>query len=133
MAISMDDGPYLYTSAVLDIFKNMNVSATFFVVANNGGKGEIDVTAPYPSLIQRMITEGHQVGSHTYSHQDLSLITPQQRHDQIVKNEMVLTNILGYFPTYLRPPYFDCNQACYTDLQGLGYHVVSCRRKSGFH
>jgi peptidoglycan/xylan/chitin deacetylase (PgdA/CDA1 family) len=124
LALTLDDGPYLYTSQVLDILKAANVSATFFVVANNGGKGEIDITNPYPSIIRRMILEGHQVGSHSFSHQDLSTCTAQQRHDQIVKNERVLANILGFFPAYLRPPYYDCSVACYTDLLALGYHVV---------
>jgi peptidoglycan/xylan/chitin deacetylase (PgdA/CDA1 family) len=48
-----------------------------------------------------MINEGHQVASHTWSHQDLSAITKEQRYDQMVRLEMALTNIIGKFPTYV--------------------------------
>jgi peptidoglycan/xylan/chitin deacetylase (PgdA/CDA1 family) len=41
VAITLDDGPYLYTIAALDTLKAAGVKATFFVVADNGGKGEV--------------------------------------------------------------------------------------------
>lgn len=126
VALTFDDGPYIYTSALLDILKSKGVKATFFLVGNNGGKGQInDPKTGYPALIQRMFNEGHQIGSHTWSHADLSTLNRQQRYDQVVKNEIALTDILGFFPTYLRPPYESCNADCLNDLRDLGYHVVS--------
>ncbi|KAJ5379660.1 uncharacterized protein N7496_002088 [Penicillium cataractarum] len=126
VALTFDDGPYIYTSALLDILKEKGVKATFFLVGNNGGKGQInDPKTGYPALIQRMYNEGHQVGSHTWSHADLSTLTRQQRYDQVVKNEIALTDILGFFPTYLRPPYESCNADCLNDLKDLGYHVAN--------
>lgn len=125
VALTFDDGPYLYTSDLLDLLKTKGVKATFFIVGNNGGKGQInDPKTGYPALIQRMYNDGHQIGSHTWSHQDLSTLTKQQRFDQISKNEIAINDILGFFPTYLRPPYMSCNADCLTDLGNLGYHVV---------
>lgn len=125
MALTFDDGPYIYTDAILDQLQAYGVKATFFVTGNNDGKGAIDnVDTPWPAVIQRMINEGHQVASHTWSHQDLSIITPAQRQDQIIKNEMALRNILGKFPTYLRPPYLSCSQECSDDLNRFGYHIT---------
>lgn len=124
VALTFDDGPYIYTSDLLDLLKTRGVKATFFIVGNNGGKGQInDPKTGYPALIQRMHKEGHQIGSHTWSHQDLSTLTRQQRYDQVIKNEMALADILGFFPTYLRPPYMSCNADCLADLEALGYHV----------
>jgi hypothetical protein len=62
----------------------------------------------------------------TPGRQDLSTINPQQRQDQIIKKEMALRNILGFFPTYMRPPYSDCTVAsgCEATLNTLGYHIV---------
>jgi hypothetical protein len=42
------------------------------------------------------------------------------------KNEMALRNIIGVFPTYMRPPYSSCTAACgcEADLQELGYHIT---------
>jgi peptidoglycan/xylan/chitin deacetylase (PgdA/CDA1 family) len=51
---------------------------------------------------QRMIAEGHQIASHTWSHQDLDTLDTATFHNQIYYNEMAFRNILGYFPTYLR-------------------------------
>ena len=92
----------------------------------NNGKGAIDdATTAWPAVISRMESSGHQVASHTWSHQDLSAITKEQRYEQLVKNEMALTNILGKFPTYMRPPYSSCTVAsgCQQDLADLGYVV----------
>jgi peptidoglycan/xylan/chitin deacetylase (PgdA/CDA1 family) len=126
VALTYDDGPSEYTAQLLDTLKTYGFKATFFITGNNNGKGEIDITAPYPDLIKRMIAEGHQVASHTWSHYSLSNITHDLRISQMVKNEMALNNIIGKWPTYMRPPYSDCTQAsgCWDDLKALGYHRV---------
>jgi hypothetical protein len=74
-------------------------------------------------VIKRMVAEGHQVASHTWSHQDLSIISDAQRYDQMVKNEMAIRNIIGKYPTYMRPPYSSCNAACQTVMKNLGYVI----------
>ncbi|KAF2471961.1 glycoside hydrolase/deacetylase [Lindgomyces ingoldianus] len=126
VAITYDDGPYTYTDGVLDQFKAYNARATFFITGININKGAIDNAAtPWPAVIRRMIADGHQVASHTWSHQDLSAITTAQRHDQMIKNEMAIRNIIGKFPTYMRPPYSSCTpqSGCQDDLNALGYHI----------
>jgi peptidoglycan/xylan/chitin deacetylase (PgdA/CDA1 family) len=95
----------------LDILKSYGFHATFFMTGNNNGKGEIYKTAPYPDLIQRMIAEGHQVASHTRSHYSLSNISHELRMEQMIKNEMAFNNIIGMWPTYMRPPYSDCTES----------------------
>lgn len=37
---------------------------------------------------------------------------------------MAFRNILGFFPTYMRPPYVDCDNACFSRLKTLGYHPI---------
>lgn len=126
VAITYDDGPYIYTDQLLDLFASYSAKATFFVTGINIGKGAIDNAATaWPAVIRRMYNEGHQVASHTWSHQDLSAITSQQRKDQMVHNEMAIRNILGKFPTYMRPPYSSCTAAsgCQADMAALGYVV----------
>jgi peptidoglycan/xylan/chitin deacetylase (PgdA/CDA1 family) len=89
-------------------------------------KGSIDdESTAWPALIRRMAAEGHQLASHTWSHQDLSAITKAQRHEQMVRLEMAMSNIIGKFPTYMRPPYSSCSAAsgCQQDMADLGYHV----------
>jgi len=127
VAITYDDGPYIYTNYVLDLFAQYKMKATFFVTGINNGKGAIDdASTPWPAVITRMDKEGHQVASHTWSHQDLSKITQQQRLDQMVRNEMAIRNIIQKFPTYMRPPYSSCDEAsgCWKDMKDLGYVVT---------
>ncbi|KAK7727058.1 hypothetical protein SLS57_003089 [Botryosphaeria dothidea] len=127
VALTYDDGPYIYTDGMLDVLKKYNAKATFFITGNNNGKGEIDNAANgWDTVIKRMYSEGHQIASHTWSHQDLSAITSAQRKDQMIKNEMALRNILGFFPTYMRPPYSSCTaeSGCEDDLKALGYHIT---------
>lgn len=73
-----------------------------------------------------MYSDGHQIASHTWSHADLSTITSARRRDEMVKNEMAFRNILGFIPTYMRPPYSSCTEAsgCQDDLAALQYHVI---------
>ncbi|KAL8909600.1 MAG: hypothetical protein Q9207_000098 [Kuettlingeria erythrocarpa] len=126
VALTYDDGPYLYTNQLLDTLKSYGFTATFFMTGNNLHKGPIDETEPYPSIIKRMIAEGHQVASHTWSHYSLSNIPSDVRKQQMVKNERAIANIIGKYPTYMRPPYSQCSQSsgCWADMKALGYHRV---------
>ncbi|MBR6191038.1 MAG: polysaccharide deacetylase family protein [Prevotella sp.] len=59
--LTFDDGPIPEsTPYILDILKEFNIKATFFVVGENVKR--------HPELYQRIIDEGHRVGNHTYNH-----------------------------------------------------------------
>ncbi|KAF2814977.1 glycoside hydrolase/deacetylase [Mytilinidion resinicola] len=127
VALTFDDGPYIYTSKVLDVLASYGAKATFFITGNNNGKGEIDIPANgYVPVIQRMHAENHQIASHTWTHLDLSAISAVDRKNQMYKNEMALRNILGFIPTYMRPPYSSCTpeSRCEADMKALGYHII---------
>lgn len=103
IAITYDDGPFQYTGDLLDIFKKYDARATFFINGNNKGKGQInDPNTPWSAIIQRMADEGHQIASHSWSHQNYSQITEEQFEKQIIWNEIAINDIVGFFPTYYR-------------------------------
>ncbi|KAF2865856.1 hypothetical protein BDV95DRAFT_599244 [Massariosphaeria phaeospora] len=127
VALTYDDGPFKgFTNHVLDVFKTYNAKATFFITGNNINKGQIDTDADFKATIQRMNAEGHHIASHTWTHLDLSAVTSLDRKQQMWKNEMALRNILGFIPTYMRPPYSSCTagSGCEKDMADLGYHVT---------
>ncbi|KAK4163498.1 hypothetical protein QBC43DRAFT_319744 [Cladorrhinum sp. PSN259] len=125
IALTFDDGPYLYTNDLLDKLKSYGAKATFFITGNNIAKGHInDPKTPYPAVIKRMHAEGHQVASHTWSHENASQLTNTQFTNQMVWNEIAINSILGFFPTYMRPPYSICPSSCQTVLSNLGYHAI---------
>ncbi|KAK2000074.1 glycoside hydrolase/deacetylase [Colletotrichum falcatum] len=122
IAVTYDDGPYIYTAAMLDAFKAHGAVATFFITGNNLGKGQINVK--YRDVIKRMVAEGHQVASHTWSHENLDQMTTVQRKNQMIYNEIALKDILGFYPTYMRPPYSICGTDCQKLMVDLGYHIT---------
>lgn len=61
MYLTFDDGPSVEnTNAVLDILKERNIKATFFVVGENVEK--------HPEVAKRIVEEGHTIGIHCYRH-----------------------------------------------------------------
>jgi peptidoglycan/xylan/chitin deacetylase (PgdA/CDA1 family) len=124
VAFTFDDGPYNYTSDLLAKLNVYGAKVTFMVTENNLGKGPIDTTPQWSSVIKQMIADGHQIASHTWSHQNLSSLDATTSNNYMIYNEMAFRNILGYFPTYMRPPYSECDTICQNRLKTLGYHVT---------
>jgi peptidoglycan/xylan/chitin deacetylase (PgdA/CDA1 family) len=72
-----------------------------------------------------MISGGHQVGSHTWSHADLATLTAAEITDQMAQLETAHVALIGKAPTYMRPPYLSTNDLAVSTLTTLGYHIVS--------
>ncbi|KAH8895470.1 polysaccharide deacetylase [Thozetella sp. PMI_491] len=127
VALTFDDGPYIYTSHVLDLLDQYGAKATFFVNGDNYGRGLIDDPATaWPDILRRMVNSNHQIGSHTWDHvADLSTTDAATRQDEMKKLEVALTNVLGHYPTYMRPPFASCNDVCQADMATMGYHVIN--------
>jgi peptidoglycan/xylan/chitin deacetylase (PgdA/CDA1 family) len=56
MALTFDDGPFIYTSHILDLLGQYNASATFFITGNNNGKSYFKV----PVVLEIIDTEVRQ-------------------------------------------------------------------------
>ncbi len=107
-----------------DVLAAHGAKATFFITGNNIGKGEIDIEQyGWPNLLRRMHKEGHQIAAHTWTHQNLSALNDTELEDQFHYVEMALRNVLGFIPTYWRPPYSSMNKATSNMAERLGYHV----------
>jgi len=124
VALTFDDGPYAYTSALLDLLAKNNAKATFFLNANNVDGLITDPAKGYISVVKRMFNEGHHIGSHSYTHANFDKISAEERRNEIIYNEIAIADIIGVFPTYFRPPYTACSGSCESDISALGYHVV---------
>jgi cellulose synthase/poly-beta-1,6-N-acetylglucosamine synthase-like glycosyltransferase/peptidoglycan/xylan/chitin deacetylase (PgdA/CDA1 family)/spore germination protein YaaH len=124
VAISFDDGPDPdWTPRILDVLKKYNVVGTFFMI---GEEAQENV-----GVMKRVYREGHEIGNHTFTHPDISEISPKQADLQLTLTERLFAAKLGVQPLYFRPPYSidqepDTNdQAAPIDrIQGLGYVVV---------
>ncbi|KAL2020810.1 hypothetical protein VTK56DRAFT_7903 [Thermocarpiscus australiensis] len=125
VALTFDDGPYIHTSHVLDLLDSYDAKATFFVNGENWSSDIDSASTPWPGILRRMDRSGHQIGSHTWSHVDLSSASSETRRYQISELEIALGNVLGKVPTYFRPPYGSCSADCLSDVGEMGYHVVN--------
>jgi peptidoglycan/xylan/chitin deacetylase (PgdA/CDA1 family) len=107
------------------VLASYNAKATFFITGNNMGKGQIDIEETgYPAILRRMHADGHQIAAHTWTHQNLTQMNEAQLINQMHYNEMAFRNVLGFFPTYMRPPYSECNETCQAIMKKLGYHIT---------
>ncbi|WP_042478764.1 polysaccharide deacetylase family protein [Bacillus ndiopicus] len=102
VALTFDDGPHpIYTPQLLDLLKEFDIKATFFVVGKNA--------QAYPTLIQRMYKEGHTIGVHHYQHTSNWLLLPFQVKKEIEQCARVIEQITGERPTLYRPPWGHLN------------------------
>lgn len=98
IALTFDDGPDpQWTPRVLDILREKGVKATFFVVGANAAR--------YPGLVQRIVSEGHTIGNHTYFHPNLSEITYERLLLELNATQRAVESIVGNSTLLFRPPY----------------------------
>ena len=99
IALTFDDGPHLeFTPNVLDLLKQFNVKATFFLIGKNAEK--------YPELVKQIIAEGHNVGSHSYAHtNNYGLLSRNEVTKDIMKSQKILFEITGLRVQFFRPPF----------------------------
>lgn len=124
LALTFDDGPWQYTSDLLDLLDREAARATFFVCGGNMADDQLTGHG-HPRLLRRMLHAGHQVGSHTWEHADLAVLPDTEVQMQMWRNERALVGVLGILPTYARPPYLSWGDATLGVLAALGYHVAS--------
>lgn len=126
VALTYDDGPGPYTEELLDILEANDVKATFFVNGNNNN-GPI-TEAKGAAAIKEVYANGHFIGSHTWSHADLATLSTEERRNEMDQLQDALGDLIGFTPTYMRPPYFSCPSDCLQDMVDFGYSVVSFSR-----
>lgn len=102
IALTFDDGPGRHTGRLLDLLSEEEVPATFYVI---GRSAELN-----PTLIARMAAEGHQVGGHTWSHPNLTTLTPEAVTEEL-RSTAAAIRAAGAEPSTVRAPYGALNEA----------------------
>lgn len=108
VALTFDDGPSsAYTPRVLDILRRYGVKATFFVLGENAARNR--------SILARAVAEGHEIGSHTWSHVKLTGTGTERILSEMNRTSEVIREAIGRYPSIMRPPYGATN----SNLQDL--------------
>ena len=127
VALSFDDGPDpKWTPKILDILKEKRVKGTFMLI---GAEAAENV-----GVMERIYREGHEIGNHTYTHPDISDISPRQLDLEVKLTERLFASKLGIQPLYFRPPY-DIDEEPDTDdqaepvvqIQNDGYTIIGSK------
>lgn len=103
VALTYDDGPSGYTPQLLDTLAREQASATFFMLGQYAASGA--------DTVRRVAAEGHEIGSHSMSHPDLTRLSAAAARAQVRDAATILEQISGAPVTTFRPPYGAVNGA----------------------
>ena len=98
IVLSFDDGPDdNYTPRILDILKEGNVPAAFFVIGLNAEKNL--------NILKRIYDEGHEIGNHSFSHPNLADISTERAELELKVTRKIIESVTGHTTLLFRPPY----------------------------
>ena len=89
------------TQTLLDILKEKEVKATFFLVG--------DWVDKYPESVKAIADAGHDVGNHSNTHAHLPQLSDDKIQSDLESCNSKIQQITGKCPTLFRPPYGDYN------------------------
>lgn len=97
VALTFDDGPGQYTDRLLDILAEKQAKATFFVVGPN--------VEAFPGVVRRAVSEGHQIGAHSWTHRQMTSQTADEVRGEITRTSDAVEAATGHPTSAMRPPY----------------------------
>ena len=110
IALTFDDGPHPHqTPRILDILNAHGIKATFFIVGENA--------VNYPSVVERIWREGHEIGNHTFSHDKIDV-------QEIESCENVIYELTEHKTKLFRPPQGFIDSTVKSASSHLGYEII---------
>lgn len=96
IALTFDDGPNkAYTNQILEVLKEYNAKATFFVIGENVKRD--------PTTLKKVHAEGHEIGNHTFTHPKLQNIDSFTLKKEITQTDKIVMKYITQKPIYFRP------------------------------
>lgn len=115
VAITFDDGPGKYTEEIVDILREHNSVATFFMLGER-----LDLVEP--EVLDELLTEGSTINSHSYSHSNFKKLPAESIKKDITDTKDKIYDITGgYEIRFFRPPYGSYND---TVKENVPYPLV---------
>jgi len=98
IAMTYDDGPHpKNTPRLLDMLRDRNIKATFYVIGRSVNM--------YPHIVRRIVSEGHEVGNHTWTHRKLTALSDASVRVEMNRTRNAIVAACGVQPRTMRPPY----------------------------
>lgn len=99
IVLTFDDGPDpVWTPKIMDILKQENVKAAFFIVGQNGQAN--------PEIVRRILAEGHEIGNHSFTHPNLGEVPRQITDLELNTTQRLIESLTGHSTRLFRAPYF---------------------------
>ncbi|MCW2749503.1 MAG: polysaccharide deacetylase [Aeromicrobium sp.] len=112
IVLTFDDGPTEWTPRVLDVLERHHVPATFFVIGSH--------VAQRPALLRRMITDGDEIGVHTFTHVNLANVPDWRERLELDQTQLAIAAATGRTTDLLRMPFSsEVNAMASGDWQAL--------------
>ena len=105
-----------YTTKILEILKENDVKATFFLTAHYINTQE--------ELVKQMIEEGHIIGNHTVNHKSMPSLTEEEIKKEVMDLHQSVYEKFGYEMKYIRPPKGEFSEKSLQVTNSLGYKTV---------
>ena len=105
-----------YTAKILDVLKENNVPASFFITAHYVNTAS--------DLVQRMIDEGHIIGNHTVNHKSMPGLSKDKLTEELMNLHTAIYEKFGYEMKYMRPPKGEYSEKSLDITTKLGYVPV---------
>ncbi len=117
IALTFDDGPHpRLTPKILEVLDKYNIKATFFTVGAN--------VHYYPSAFEEILSHGHEIGNHTYTHPHVSRIDTNALRREVEKCEEEIYEHGECRTKLFRPPEGMIDNGVTTLLRELDYKVI---------
>ena len=97
--LTIDDAPDKYALEMAKTLKNLNAPAIFFV------NGHFIDTPEEEEILKQIYDLGFTIGNHTYSHENLSMLTPEKQRKEIISVNDKVEEITGERPKFFRAPF----------------------------
>lgn len=120
LALAYDDGPYTYTSTLVDILDKAGAKGTFFWTGTLYG-----CIYKSQSAVEKTYKSGHQIASHSWTHGHMGSMSASQIRTEMTKVEDALVNMVGIKPAYMRPPYLETSGQFLPVMKELDYKVIT--------
>ncbi|KAI0160132.1 carbohydrate esterase family 4 protein [Xylariaceae sp. FL1272] len=120
LALAYDDGPYTYTSSIVDTLDAAGVKGTFFFTGTLYG-----CIYNQAAAVKKAYDNGHQVASHTWTHPHMGTMSAAAIQSEMEKVEQAFVNIFGKKPGYMRPPYLETGGSFLSVMSSMNYTVIT--------
>jgi peptidoglycan/xylan/chitin deacetylase (PgdA/CDA1 family) len=116
-ALTFDDGPDPeLTPRILEVLAEHGVQATFNVMGWNA--------LQHPDLVRAVVAAGHELGNHTWTHQDLAFQSAHQTRRQLERGQEAIERTAGVRPRFFRPPRGNLTGSAIQSAAELGFDVL---------